>query len=130
MIEPEDFIVEELPLYEPTRTGMHTFFAIRKQNLSTFEAIHRIARDLQVTSPETWLRRFEGSLKNAVTTQVLSVEGVFPEQVLKIEQPNIEVLWAEQHPHKLRVGHLRGNRFQIILRDIPHDALPLAKSAV
>lgn len=128
MIEPEDFIVEELPLYEPTRTGMHTFFAIRKQNLSTFEAIHRIARDLQVRPQKLGYAGLKD--KNAVTTQVLSVEGVLPEQVLKIEQPDIEVLWAEQHPHKLRVGHLRGNRFQIILRDIPHDALPLAESAM
>ncbi len=122
---PEDFIVEELPLYEPIRTGTHTFFAIRKRNLSTLEVINRIARDLQIHT-----RRFGYAGlkdKNAVTTQVLSVEGVLPERVLKIEQPDIEVLWAEQHPHKLRIGHLRGNRFQIILRDIPHDAQSLVE---
>ena len=117
--EPEDFIVEELPLYEPTRTGTHTFFAIRKRNLSTLEAIHRIARDLQVQTGKLGYAGLKD--KNAVTTQVLSVEGVLPERVLEIEQPDIEVLWAERHPHKLRIGHLRGNRFQIILRDIPHD---------
>lgn len=126
--KPEDFIVEELPLYEPTGTGTHTFFVIRKRNLGTLEAINRIARDLQVHT-----RRFGYAGlkdKNAVTTQVLSVEGVLPERVLRIEQPDIEVLWAEQHPHKLRVGHLRGNRFQITLRDIPHDALPLVESVM
>ena len=119
--EPEDFIVEELPLYEPIRTGTHTFFAIRKRNLSTFEAINRIGRDLQVRTQQFGYAGLKD--KNAVTTQVLSVEGVLPEQVLKIDQPDIEVLWAEQHPHKLRVGHLQGNRFQIRLREIPHDAL-------
>ena len=117
---PEDFIVEELPLYEPTRTGTHTFFAIRKRNLSTLEAIHRIARDLQVSTQQFGYAGLKD--KNAVTTQVLSVEGVLPERVLKIEQPDLEVLWAERHPHKLRVGHLRGNRFQIHLRDMPHTA--------
>ena len=125
---PEDFIVEELPLYEPTRTGTHTFFAIRKRNLSTLEAIHRIAKDLQVHTRQFGYAGLKD--KNAVTTQVLSVEGVLPERVLKIEQPGIEVLWAERHPHKLRVGHLRGNRFQIIRRDISHDALPLVESAM
>ena len=25
---PEDFIVEELPLYEPSQIGTHTFFAV------------------------------------------------------------------------------------------------------
>ena len=126
--EPEDFIVEELALYEPTGTGTHTFFAIRKRNLSTLEAIRRIARDLQVHTRQFGYAGLKD--KNAVTTQVLSVEGVLPKRVLEIEQPDIEVLWAERHPHKLRVGHLRGNRFQIILRDIPHDALLLVESTL
>lgn len=126
--EPEDFIVEELPLYAPTRTGTHTFFAIRKQNLSTLEAIHCIARDLQIHTRQFGYAGLKD--KNAVTTQVLSVEGVLPERVLQIEHPDIEVLWAEQHPHKLRIGHLRGNRFQITLRDIPHAALPLVASVM
>ena len=34
--EPEDFIVEELPLYKPSGAGTHTYFAIRKRNLSTY----------------------------------------------------------------------------------------------
>ena len=126
--KPEDFIVEELALYEPTRTGTHTFFAIRKRNLGTLEAINRIARDLQVHTRQFGYAGLKD--KNAVTTQVLSVEGVLPERVLKIEQPDIEVLWAKRHPHKLRVGHLRGNRFQIILRDIPHNTLPLVESVM
>lgn len=126
--KPEDFIVEELPLYEPTGTGTHTFFAIRKRNLGTLEAINRIARDLQVHIRQFGYAGLKD--KNAVTTQVLSVEGVLPERVLGIVQPDIEVLWAERHPHKLRVGHLRGNRFQIILRNIPHDALPLVESVM
>ena len=126
--KPEDFIVEELPLYEPTRTGTHTFFAIRKRNLSTLEAINRIARDLQVRTQQFGYAGLKD--KNAITTQVLSVEGVAPEQVLKIERPDIEVLWTERHPHKLRVGHLRGNRFQITVRDISHDVLPLIESVM
>ena len=126
--EPEDFIVEELPLYEPTGTGTHTFFAIRKRNLSTLEAINRIARDLQVRPQQFGYAGLKD--RNAVTTQVLSVEGVLPERVLKIEQPNIEVLWAERHPHKLRVGHLRGNRFEITVHDVPHDTLPRVKAVM
>ena len=126
--EPEDFIVEELPLYEPSGEGTHTYFAIRKRNLSTLEAINRIARELQVHTREFGYAGLKD--KNAVTTQVLSVEDVVPERVLRIELPNIEVLWAERHAHKLRVGHLRGNRFELTLRDIPHDALPLVKTVM
>ena len=126
--EPEDFIVEELPLYEPARTGTHTYFAIRKRSLSTLEAINRIARDLQVSARDVGYAGLKD--KHAVTTQILSVEGVAPEQILKIEQPAIEVLWAERHTHKLRVGHLHGNRFKLTLRDISHDALPLIRVSI
>ena len=125
---PEDFIVEELSLYEPSRTGTHTYFAIRKRNLSTLEAINRIARALQVPSRDFGYAGLKD--KHAVTTQILSVESVTPEQVLAIEQPDIEVLWAERHTHKLRVGHLRGNRFELTLHDIPHDTLPLVKAVM
>jgi len=122
---PDDFIVEELPLYEPTRNGVHTFFAIRKRNLSTLEAINQIARALQVNSRNFGYAGLKD--KQAVTTQVLSIEGVPPGQVLKLELPKIEILWAERHAHKLRVGHLRGNRFEITLRGISPKALPIVQ---
>lgn len=125
---PEDFVVEELPLYEPTQAGTHTFFAIRKRNLSTLEAINRIARDLQVRIQQFGYAGLKD--KHAITTQVLSIEGIAPERVLKIEQPDIEILWAERHPHKLRVGHLRGNRFQITVRDIPRNVIPRIESVM
>ncbi len=112
--EPEDFIVEEIPLYEPSRTGTHTFFAIKKRNISTLEAINRIARVLQVNPNTIGYAGLKD--KQAITTQVLSIEGIPPKQILKLEIPRIEILWSELHTHKLRVGHLRGNRFEIIVR--------------
>lgn len=127
-IASEDFIVEELPLYDPSREGTHTFFAIQKRNVSTLEAINRIARELHVPSRDFGYAGLKD--KNAVTTQTLSVEGVPPERVLKIEQPAIEVLWAERHRHKLKVGHLRGNRFQITVRDLAQDHLSAIKTVM
>lgn len=120
--EPEDFRVEELPLYEPSGLGTHTFFGIKKRNFSTLDAINRLARALQVDARKFGYAGLKD--KHAITTQVLSVEGIPPEQVLELELPRIEVLWAEKHGHKLRVGHLRGNRFEITLRDISAKALP------
>ena len=125
-IEPEDFIVEELPLYEPSCAGTHTFFAIRKRNLSTLEAINRIARELQVPTRDFGYAGLKD--KHAVTTQVLSVEGIPPEQVLRIQVPAIEVLWAERHAHKLRVGHLRGNRFEITVGNVAQSRHATIKS--
>lgn len=117
--EPEDFIVEEIPLYEPTGLGTHTYFGIRKRNLSTFQAIRRIADILQVNQRDIGYAGLKD--KSAITTQTLSVEGIAPEQLLKIEEQSMKVLWAERHPHKLRVGHLRGNKFTVTLRSVSRD---------
>ncbi len=120
--KPEDFIVEEVPLYEPSGVGTHTLFAIRKRNISTLDAIRQISRVWQVSPSSFGYAGLKD--KYAVTTQVLSVEAIPPERVLNIELPGIDVLWAVRHPHKLRVGHLRGNRFEITLRDVSLMALP------
>ncbi len=128
IFEPEDFIVEELPLYEPTGNGTHTFFAIKKRNRSTIEAINLIARKLKVKARNIGYAGLKD--KHALTTQVLSVEGISPEQVLEVAIPTIEILWAVPHAHKLRVGHLRGNRFEITLRGVTPDASPLVKSKI
>lgn len=121
IFEPEDFVVEELPLYQPSGHGTHTYFAIRKRNLTTIEAINQIARVLQVNSRNIGYAGLKD--KRAITTQVLSVEGVMPQMLLQIELPWIEVLWAKRHEHKLRVGHLRGNRFEVTLRELSSNVL-------
>ena len=45
---PEDFFVQELPLYEPSGEGEHVFAEIEKTGLSTFDAIDLIARRVKV----------------------------------------------------------------------------------
>ena len=119
-VTPEDFIVEEIPLYEPSGKGNHTYIAVRKRNVTTLDAIRRIAREVGISSR---LIGYAG-LKDAraVTTQMLSIEGIPPERLLELDLPGIEVLWAKRHRNKLRVGHLKGNRFELIVRDVSFDA--------
>jgi len=54
----------------------------------------------------------------AVATQWLSVPRLDPEAALRLELPGVRVLEAVRHPHKLRTGQLRGNRFRILLRAV------------
>lgn len=119
----EDFVVEELPLYPPSGEGQHTFFEIRKIGLSTFQAVQAVARALGVPPK---LVSYAG-LKDAqaTTCQVLSVEGASPEAVLALDLPNIQVLWAERHRNRLKIGHLRGNRFTIRIRNVDESALDI-----
>jgi tRNA pseudouridine13 synthase len=122
----KDFIVEELPLYSPSGEGAHTFFEIRKEGVSTFQAVGAIARALGI-SPK---RVSYAGLKDAqaITCQVLSVEGIPPEAVMALELPRIRVIWAERHRNRLKIGHLRGNSFTIRVGNVDESALPAGQA--
>lgn len=124
----QDFVVEELPLYPASGQGEHTFFEIRKTGLSTFEAVRLIAQALGILPN----RISYAGLKDAraITCQVLSVHGVSPEAVLALDLPGIQMLWAERHRNKLKIGHLRGNRFTIRIRGVEESALPACQAVL
>ena len=46
--EPEDFLVEEIPLYQPSGEGQHVYVEIEKRGLSTYVAVKKIARALKI----------------------------------------------------------------------------------
>jgi tRNA pseudouridine13 synthase len=117
----EDFLVEEVPLYTPSGTGQHTFFEIRKEGIPTFHAVRLIARALAV--PPSRIGYAGHKDAQAVTSQVLSVEGVPPDAVIALDLLNIHVIWAERHGKRLKIGHLRGNRFTIRVRGVDKSAL-------
>lgn len=111
---PTDFVVHELPAYEPCGDGEHVLVEIEKTGLSTFDAIDHIARRLNVPRRDIGYAGMKDT--QAVTRQWLSVRGVKPEQLNDVATEKIKVLFAELHCNKLRVGHLRGNRFSIKVR--------------
>jgi len=129
---PEDFVVDELPLYSPCGEGEHTFFEIEKVGLPTFEAIRLIARALGVPPNRIGYAGLKDA--RAVTRQVLSVHRVPPAIVMALELPDahadIRVLWAERHRSKLKIGHLLGNRFTIRIRGVDQPALPLCQATL
>jgi tRNA pseudouridine13 synthase len=61
--------------------------------------------------------------RHATTRQWLSVPGVTPEAALALEVPDVRVLEARRHGNKLRTGHLRGNKFEVVLTDVADDEL-------
>ena len=125
-VEPEDFFVEELPLYLPAGVGQHVYVKIEKRGLSTYAAIKMIARELNV-SPATI---GHAGLKDAraVTSQTLSIDKASPEAVEALNLPNIKILNVSRHHHKLKIGHLAGNRFMIRVRGVTQEALPAAEA--
>jgi tRNA pseudouridine13 synthase len=123
---PEDFRVDEQPLYPPTGSGEHTFVRVEKC-LRTTEAVARdLARAAGVRPQDVGYAGRKD--RAAVATQWISVPGLDPAAALALELPGARVLEAARHPHKLRTGHLRGNRFAIRVRGVDAGALARAEA--
>ncbi len=118
----EDFFVQEIPLYEPAGTGEHVYVEIQKVNLTTFEAVNRIAAALSVSSRDIGFAGLKDA--KAVSRQVLSIVGTTEQAVMDLKVPDVTINWAVRHENKLRLGHLAGNRFAIKIRDVnPTDVV-------
>ncbi|WP_432822691.1 tRNA pseudouridine(13) synthase TruD, partial [Trichloromonas sp.] len=113
---PEDFLVEEIPLYPPCGEGEHLYLLVEKEGVSTHDMLHRLAKALKVKEREIGYAGLKDA--KARTRQTVSITGVKPEQVKALEFEDIRILDARFHGNKLRLGHLAGNRFTIRLRRV------------
>lgn len=111
---PEDFVVDEVPAYPPAGEGGHTFLRIEKRALTSDEAVARLCAALAVARDEVGIAGVKD--RQAVTRQWISVPNVDPERALALTLDGVRVLEAARHGHKLRTGHLRGNRFTLTVR--------------
>lgn len=112
----EDFRVEEVPAYELTGEGDHCFFTIEKRGIATMRAVSDIARGLDVPQKNIGLAGLKDA--RAITIQTLSIEHVDPKRIESLKIPRIRILRVTRHKNKLKIGHLRGNRFIIRLREV------------
>ena len=119
----EDFFVQELPLYEPSGEGEHVFCEVQKNGVSTFDAVERLAKAAGVQRVDVGYAGMKDA--RAVTRQLFSIRGATEELVRSIKTPELEVLWAARHGNKIRLGHLKGNRFAIKVREV--DPLGVTK---
>jgi len=113
---PEDFIVDEIPLYEPCGSGEHIYMRIQKQNLSHGEAMTIIARYMGVSNSKIGFAGMKD--KHAITTQTISVQTKREFDVDEHIHEKLTVLWAKRHTNKIKRGHLAGNSFSIKIRDV------------
>lgn len=112
----KDFIVEEVPLYEPSGEGTHLYVNVEKRGMATLDVIVKLSRALKVSRQAIG----HAGLKDAkaVTRQWLSIEHVTKEEVEKLDLNNITIIKSEYHTNKLRIGHLKSNRFIIRIREL------------
>lgn len=123
---PEDFRVEERPLYLPCGEGEHLYCRITKRGLSTPDLVARLSSSLGIKARAIGVAGLKDA--RAVTTQMVSLQGVSPDLVARL-RPDGQLLALEvlgPHRNRLRTGHHRGNRFHLVVRGVRADAPSLA----
>lgn len=117
---PEDFVVDEIPLYAASGKGEHLYVLVRKRRFSTPEMVREIARAAGVAERDIGYAGLKD--KHAVTTQWLSLPRRAADPASWQLPEGIGVERATHHENKLRTGHLSANRFRITLRGCEPDA--------
>ena len=104
-----DFIVEEIPLYPFSGEGEHLIIKLRKKDLSTWEALDILCNSLGVKKKEIGYAGLKD--KYALTIQYISIPAKYEERLSNLSDSRIKILKTTRHNNKIRVGHLKGNRF-------------------
>lgn len=125
---PEDFVVEELPAYEPSGEGEHLYLRIEKRGVTTPAASERIARALGVDRREAGWAGLKD--RHAITRQWLSFARGDAEKAAALDLEGISVLEVTRHKNKLKTGHVRGNRFELLLRGADPTRIDDAKQVL
>lgn len=118
--QPGDFEVEEIPAYLPIGSGEHLFLWIEKTGITTEQLTKHLVHTLRVPNRDIGVAALKD--RHAVTRQFISVPAKFADRVPEVETQQVRVLSATLHQNKLRTGHLRGNRFSILLRNVRPNA--------
>jgi len=113
---PEDFLVDEIPLYEASGEGEHLYLRVRKIGMAHGEMMSLLAMHYGVSLGAIGFAGMKD--RTGVTHQTVSVHLPGVEAPPPPAHDRLEVLWQARHGNKLRRGHLRGNRFSIRLREI------------
>jgi len=117
-LTPRHFIVEEIPLYEPSGEGPHLYINITKEGLTTKDIQEKLAVIFNCPNSDIGYAGLKD--KHARTTQTFSVllGNVDNDSInntvkqIKSHLP-ATINWAKLHRNKLKPGHLLGNRFTI-----------------
>ena len=112
----DDFVVTEIPLYEFSGDGEHLILKMRKKDLSTWDALEIIARDIGCKTRDIGCAGLKD--KNALTVQYISIHRQYEEKLDNFSHSKIKFIEKTYHNNKIKTGHLKGNKFFIRLKRV------------
>ena len=114
-VQPDDFQVQEIPSYEPGGSGEHLYLWVEKRDVGPEFFARTIAQRLGVPVGAVGTAGLKD--RHAVTRQWVSVPQEAEPRLAKLDGGGITLLKHSRHTNKLKPGHLKGNRFDILVRD-------------
>jgi len=124
---PEDFQVDEVPLYLPSGEGEHVYLHVRKTGHTTAHVLRELGSQLGLRPQDIGVAGLKD--RHAVTTQWLSVLGKAERRLERFALDGVEVLEVSRHTNRLGMGHLKGNRFTVRVRGA-HGTADLAQATL
>ena len=127
---PEDFLVEEIPAYEPCGEGEHLYLWVQKRGMATMHMLRLLADHFGVRREAVSCAGLKDT--HAVTTQMVSVHlpGKKNAEHSAFTHEQVSILWTDRHNNKLRRGHLKGNRFVLRVRNVTASKAVYAHKAL
>ncbi len=117
---PEDFEVEEIPAYQPSGSGDYLYLWIEKRGMGAEYFARQVAQRLGIAAADVGTAGLKD--RHAVTRQMVSVPAHVEERLGQLSGDGITLLNVSRHTNKLKPGHLHGNRFRILVREVAGTA--------
>ncbi|MBE7440198.1 MAG: tRNA pseudouridine(13) synthase TruD [Spirochaetales bacterium] len=125
---PLDFVVRELPLYEPCGSGDHVYVLLSYKEENTQDVARRLQRFFDLRGDGVGYAGLKD--RHSVCEQYFSLylPGMQTDEVERRlseflpENPGMELKRISRHTNRLRRGHLSGNFFNIRLLDLDFPA--------
>ena len=124
---PEDFVVIEEPLPSVFEGKRYAIFLLKKRNWDTMTAIKEIAKRAGISHRDIG---FAGTKdRHAVTYQYISVPTDAKDKFEGVQIRDVELKFVS-YGRFIKLGHLLGNRFRIIVRDVNEKAFGRTKEII
>ncbi len=117
--KPEDFVVTEILGFEPSGEGEHLLLWIEKRNLTTLQVREQLAQRHKI--PAKHIGHSGLKDKIAVTRQWLSIpynDDINAPTKIIVGNGYFEILRAERHHRKIKIGTHKNNQFELTLRNV------------
>ena len=113
--QPQDFRVEEVGAYPLSGEGDHLYLHLEKTGHTTAHILRELATQLGVRDRDIGVAGLKD--RHAVTTQWISVPAKYERRLGEFAVDGVRIVDTTRHGNKLGMGHLRGNRFVVRVRE-------------